>query len=93
MKTNQHNFIIHQGIKWLLDVLISTTVMIVLSPILFIIADVIKLDAPGGISFLIVASLMMGSLSMYIGFAQTPVDVTIMATLWLNKREKWLVQK
>jgi lipopolysaccharide/colanic/teichoic acid biosynthesis glycosyltransferase len=51
MKTHQGNYRIQQGIKRLLDVLISTTALIFLSPILIIIAIAIKLDSPGGFIF------------------------------------------
>ena len=51
MKTNQQNFRIQQGIKRLLDLLVSITALIFLSPILLIIAIAIRLDTPGGIIF------------------------------------------
>jgi lipopolysaccharide/colanic/teichoic acid biosynthesis glycosyltransferase len=51
MQTSQGNFRIQQGIKRLLDVSISTIMLIVLSPILLIIAIAIKLDSPGGFIF------------------------------------------
>jgi lipopolysaccharide/colanic/teichoic acid biosynthesis glycosyltransferase len=51
MKNNQQSLQIQQGIKRLLDLLISTIGLIFLSPILLIIAITIKLDSPGNILY------------------------------------------
>jgi lipopolysaccharide/colanic/teichoic acid biosynthesis glycosyltransferase len=51
MKTHQGSFRIQQGIKRLIDLLVSIIGLIFLSPILSIIAIVIKLDSPGQVIY------------------------------------------
>jgi lipopolysaccharide/colanic/teichoic acid biosynthesis glycosyltransferase len=70
MKIHQGNFQIQKDITQLLEILISFSAFIFLSPILLIISSAIKHDSPGRLSFLIGASVKMGNQSMNLGFAQ-----------------------